>query len=83
MTTRPRKKKAAPPPKWRLLPHWHQKLTHAYSSWCIYLALAANFVVDKIESVAAVFPMWITAVILVAALVLGIVKQESVSGKDA
>jgi hypothetical protein len=78
----PRKKKA-PPKKWRLLPHWHQKLTHAYSSWCIYAAIASQVILNNVSSLAEVFGLWLTGFLLVAALLVGVVKQESVSGKDA
>lgn len=64
----------------RLVSNWKRVLTHAWSSWCLYLVLVLQ-VAQQAVSFAEIIPMKIIVPgVLVVALVLRVFKQESVSG---
>jgi hypothetical protein len=57
-------------------------LTHGYCAHGVYAAIVIQFFYQNLALIADALPFWLTLTILLAALALRLVKQESVSGDD-
>jgi len=65
------------------IPRRLRPLTHGYCAHGVYAAMVIQFFYQNLSLIADALPFWLTLAILVAALALRLVKQESVSGADA
>jgi hypothetical protein len=64
----------------QLIPQWRRTLTHGYSAHAIYLSIAIGFAEKCLPYVTEVIPWWLSIAVLALALVVRIIKQETVSG---
>lgn len=64
----------------QLIDNWKRTLTHGYSTWMIYASIVLQFAYDNVTVISEILPGWIALLILVAALMVRILHQESVSG---
>ena len=62
------------------IPRRLRPLTHGYCAHGVYAAMVIQFFYQNLSLIAEALPFWLTLAILVAALALRLVKQDSVSG---
>jgi hypothetical protein len=65
------------------IPRKLRPLTHGYCAHGVYAAIIIQFFYQNLAFIAEALPFWLTLTILLAALGLRLIKQESVSGEDS